>query len=151
MDDLTRLERDYEKCKEIGARPALLRKLEDRIGRLKNEQVIDTEALSSQELQTLFNQACDELNALWIEGTMPFITNTYPELMGEISESEKQLNLVWVACIKGQATKEAFNDALGQWVRLQMRQAELYRAAQRGTRDKEESQLPIIKTASMGQ
>lgn len=130
MEALAQLERDYQKAKEKGARPELLRKLEDQISRLKPEESPgqeDIPFIGEGPFEDLFKKAVDEINKRYPEGTLEHIKLNHRRLYDDIDRAEDRLNEVWKAGLNGGASLKEFREVLKRWYLLHIKAIEIYR------------------------
>jgi len=130
MEALAQLERDYQKARERGARPELLKKLEDQISRLKVEKVPGQEELpltGEDPFEDLFKKAVDEISKRYEEGTLEYIRENSRSLYDDIDQAEDRLNEVWKAGLNGSTSLEEFRGILKRWYLLHIKAIETYK------------------------
>ena len=134
---LAQLERDYEKAKKKGARPELLRKIEDDINRIKSEKDSnqgDLQLKNEDPFEVLFKKALDVISRRYIAGTIKYIREHHRSLYEQTDQAEDQLNEVWKAGLKGEATLKEFRGILIKWYSLHIKGIEICKDLTRGDR-----------------
>lgn len=104
MEALAQLERGFQKAKERGARPELLKKLEDQMDRLRTENAPVKEGLpleGEDPFEVLFRRTEDELVRIHVWGTAERVRQAQGRPLQEDSEADGITNEGWRADPRG--------------------------------------------------
>lgn len=125
MEPLALLEKYFEEAKKRGARPELLRKMENQISRLQMEK--EHLPKDNDRFELMFKKATDEIEKRYLKGTIDYIIENYGSLYKRINRAWKRLDEVWIAGRKGNATIEEFREVLKEWYLLNIKAIEIYK------------------------
>jgi len=134
MNALPQLESDYQKAKEKGARPELLKKLEDQMRRFSVENASGNGRIAGTDddpFECLFQKAMQDLNQRDTNGSSKHIRNHHPDLYRQIDEAERRIDEVWKAGLVGKPTIEEFREVVKHWYLLYLQGIEIYRKEHR--------------------
>lgn len=130
MEALAQLERNYKKAQERGARPELLKRLREQIGRQRHEKVSYGNEFCPEDedpFEALFKKAVTEINRRYVEEAIDDCTcDEHRELYEKTNGAEDRLNEVWKAGLEGKATLQEFREALKEWYQLNVKGIEIY-------------------------
>ena len=76
--------------------------------------------------EVLFKKALDGISRRYKAGTIEYIREHHRSLYEQTDQAEDQLNEVWKAGLKGEATLEEFRGTLIKWYSLHIKGIEIY-------------------------
>lgn len=119
------LEKYFEEAKKRGARPELLKKMENQISRLEMEE--EHQPKDNDIFELMFKKATDEIEKRYLKGTIDYIIENYGSLYKRINRTWERLDEVWIAGRKGNATIEEFREVLKEWYSLYIKGIKFYK------------------------
>ena len=71
-------------------------------------------------LEQVYQDALNTLSALYVAGTFSYIEKNYPDLEREMTQTDENINRIWLLCLEGNETLDNFKKAVKYYEQLVM-------------------------------
>lgn len=83
---------------------------------MKNHEKFIAESI----LETVYKDALSTLSEVYGEGVLSYVEENYPDLDREMTQTDENINRIWLLCLQGMDTLENFKKAVNYYKNLTM-------------------------------